>query len=83
MNAEGDVIIAFISSVIPSKPGITDYLITTRHKDFAYTGLKKDSIFKLDKLATVHSSIISGSMGFATSSILQSIDICLKLALGL
>ena len=52
-----DVIVAFISSVIPEKLQKTDLLIDKTNKDFSKTGLRKKSIFKMDKLATLEKSI--------------------------
>jgi mRNA interferase MazF len=45
---ELDVVIAFISSTMPSKEmAETDFLLTPDHPDFAKTGLKKRSVFKM------------------------------------
>ena len=83
IGKENDIIIAFISSVIPLSPETTDYLITTQHKDFSVTGLKKESVIKLDKLSTINLSVISGEIGFVSDITMGEIDNCLKLALGL
>ena len=83
MSNANDVIIAFISSVLSSNPEATDYLITTLHKDFFITGLKKESVIKLDKLATINLSVISGEIGIVSDITMSQIDNCLKLALGL
>ena len=83
ISNENDAIIAFISSVIPSNPEATDYLITTQHQDFPITGLKKDSVIKLDKLATINLSVLSGEIGLVSDSTMREIDNCLKVALGL
>ncbi len=67
-----DVVLAFISSVFDSsKLLVTDELLQKTDADFELTGLKKNSIFKMDKLATVDSSIILGEIG-ETSLILQA-----------
>ena len=78
-----DTIVAFISSVIPHELEDTDYLISTYHKDFPVTGLKKESVVKLNKLATINSSVISGEIGVASEDTMAQIDERLKLALGL
>jgi mRNA interferase MazF len=41
-----DVIVAFISSVVPSMPDSSDFVLETSHPDFARTGLKETSVFK-------------------------------------
>jgi mRNA interferase MazF len=78
-----DIIIAFISSVVPPQLEPTDYLFNTEHTDFTSTGLKKDSVIKLNKLATVNASVLSGEIGKVSSDTMQEIDKRLKIALGL
>ncbi len=58
-----DVILLFISSKIPSAPSDVDVLITKAHSGFRNTGLKVDSVIKLDKIATVLKDLIVGELG--------------------
>jgi mRNA interferase MazF len=58
-----DVIVAFISSVIPDKLSETEFVFDISDKGFELTGLKKKSVFKIDKLATLDKSIFSGEIG--------------------
>ncbi len=44
------------------------------HPDFAETGLKRDSIIKLDKLATVSRKIILGRLGDLSGEFLEKVD---------
>ena len=44
------------------------------HPDFAETGLKGDSIIKLDKLATVSRKIVLGRLGDLSGELLDKID---------
>ena len=83
LSNKNDVIIAFISSSIPIKPEATDYQLSIDHKDFLMTGLKKTSIIKLDKLATINVSIVLGNIGKLSDHIMAEIDPRLKLALAL
>ena|SRR3972149_6132900 len=62
-EGERDVVIAFISSKIPSELSDTDVLITRKHPDFRNAGLKVDSAIKLDKIATVLKDLIVGELG--------------------
>ena len=41
ISNSNDIIVAFVSSVIPINLEETDYLITSQHKDFSDAGLKK------------------------------------------
>jgi mRNA interferase MazF len=82
-SLQGDVIVAFISSVVPHKLTSVDYLISTSHSDFAISGLIKDSVLKADKLATLNKSVFSGILGNLSQPTLQDIDNCLKSALNI
>ncbi|MCX6583915.1 MAG: type II toxin-antitoxin system PemK/MazF family toxin [Candidatus Aminicenantes bacterium] len=82
-NEKEDVIVAFISSVIPYNLSETDFVLDTGHKDFAATGLKKKSVFKMDKLATLNKSIFSGIMGNISVDILKQLESRLMFALDL
>jgi len=62
-EGERDVIVAFISSRIPPKPSDTDVIITQDHPEFPLTGLKVDSVIKLDKVATLSKNLIIGEIG--------------------
>jgi len=55
---ENDVILAFISSKIPTSFSISDIFLTRTHTGFTATGLKGDSVIKLDKIATVIKKLI-------------------------
>lgn len=58
-----DVLVAFISSQIQKIRGQSDVFVSQQHPEFARTGLKKDSVICLDKLATLSKSIIIGEIG--------------------
>lgn len=82
-NEKEDVIVAFISSVIPYELSETDFVLDIDHEDFGETGLKKKSVFKMDKLATRNKSIFSGIMGNISAGILKQLDRRLMIALDL
>ena len=62
-ESEQDVIVAFISSRIPSPVQECDLLITTEHPAFAATGLKISSVIKFDKIATLSKTLAEGEIG--------------------
>jgi mRNA interferase MazF len=78
-----DVIVGFISSVMPATLADTDFVLDKTHADFASTGLKIASIFKMDKLATLDSSIFTGALGDVSPTILADLKVCLRKALDL
>jgi mRNA interferase MazF len=61
-----DILLAFISSVIPAAPEATDYVLDTTHSAFLQTGLKAASVFRMSKLATLHLSLILRRLGSTT-----------------
>ena len=78
-----DVIVAFISSVIPEIICKTDYILGMNHKDFKKSGLKTTSVIKLDKLATLNKSIFSGELGVVSKDTLLELNGKLMIALDL
>jgi len=41
----------------------TDFVIDENHKDFSKTGLKRASVFKMGKIATLSKDIVYGTLG--------------------
>ena len=80
---KNDVIIAFISSVIPIKVQITDLLLSQGHTDFTETGLHKTSIIRLDKIMTIEKELITGEIGCLPKKLITEIDNKLKMVFGL
>lgn len=62
-EGEEDVVVAFISSKVPSKLSEVDVLVTKKDTGFKKSGLKVDSLIKLDKIATVLKDLIVGELG--------------------
>ncbi|MGD0534137.1 MAG: type II toxin-antitoxin system PemK/MazF family toxin [Methanoregula sp.] len=58
-----DVVVAFISSRIPKHRSDSDLLISSDHPSFAGTGLKRPSVIRFDKVATVSRDLIEGGIG--------------------
>ena len=79
-----DILIAFISSVLPAgELTKSDYLLKKSHPDFAKTGLKKESVFKMNKLLTIERTKILRRLGRVSSEIQKELDLCLQYATGL
>lgn len=62
-EGEHDVVVAFISSKTPVKTGESDIQITSILPGFSKTGLKVDSVIRLDKIATILKDLIVGEIG--------------------
>ena len=69
--------------MIPNELSETDLLFESKRRDYINSGLKKKSVFKLDKLATLNKSIFTGELGIVDSDTLIDIDKGLKIALDL
>ena len=70
-----DVVLAFISSRIPIgevPPG--SVLLDQSHPDFVASGLKTASVIRLDKVATVLSSMILGELGVAGPQVRETVN---------
>jgi mRNA interferase MazF len=81
---ETDVVIAFISSIVPAgELTKTDFLLSSNHPDFPKTGLKKASVFKLKKLLTIERTRTIRRLGNVSPTIQEELDKRLKGALGL
>jgi mRNA interferase MazF len=84
VNVAGDdVLVAFISSVLPAAPANTDWVLPTHHAEFGSTGLKAAAVFKLAKLVCLHRSLILRKLGHVTPSIQRELDKRLTRAIGL
>ncbi|MDD3112589.1 MAG: type II toxin-antitoxin system PemK/MazF family toxin [Methanofollis liminatans] len=61
-EGDRDVVLAFVSSKIhaTSSAGV---IITSSHADFLKSGLKVDSVIRLDKIATVLKDLMVGELG--------------------
>ncbi len=78
-----DVCVAFISSIVPLELEKADFLLTKKDEEFASTGLKKDSVFRMNKIATIDKGIILGKLGKVSDGLQERLDEKLRIALGL
>jgi mRNA interferase MazF len=62
-EGEQDVVVAFISSKVPSELSEVDVSVTRKDRGFEKSGLKVDSLIKLDKIATVLKDLVVGELG--------------------
>lgn len=73
-EGEKDAILAFISSRIPPKVFATDVLVTRNRTGFAKTGLKAESLIRLDKIATILKDLIVGELGELDDELKQEVN---------
>lgn len=58
------VVIAFISSQVPTLLETTELLLQQRENDFRTTGLLVDSVIKLHRVVTIPRSLIKRQLGY-------------------
>ena len=63
MGSVPEVLVAYISSVVPPTLLPTDVLVDPTRPEFRSTNLKTVSVLRLHKLATIHGSIIVRRLG--------------------
>jgi len=77
-EGEKDAVVAFISSKIPSELSEVDILITRGYPGFRRTGLKAESVIRLDKIATVLKDLILGELGELDEELKKEVNQKLK-----
>jgi len=78
-----DVIVAFISSILPQNFLETDLLLSVTQKSFAETGLHRSSVVKLDKIMTIDIDLITGELGKISEELIVDVNQKIKIVLGL
>lgn len=77
------VVLAFISSQIPSDLLETDLVLDTSQEDFSRTGLKVSSALRLHRLMTVTTSLIQRDIGELSPLMINELNTKLKKLFGL
>lgn len=78
-----EVLVAYISSVLPSQPLPSDLILDPAQLPFRTTKLKVPSALRLHKLATIHSSSLARHLGVLESTQQAVVAEKLKTLLGL
>ncbi|MGH9345893.1 MAG: type II toxin-antitoxin system PemK/MazF family toxin [Vicinamibacterales bacterium] len=58
-----EVLVAYLSSVVPDRPLPSDYVLDPAKTEFKSTHLKVVSVLRLHKLATLHRSSLARHLG--------------------
>jgi mRNA interferase MazF len=78
-----EVLVAYISSVIPVDLLPSDMVIDPTQPEFASTNLKKNSVTRLHKLATIHVSSLVRFLGILDAGQMATVAAKLRLLLNL
>ncbi len=68
-----DLIVAFITSKV-EKMSTGQFLLKRNAVGFEQSGLKVDSVFRFDKIATLNKKLILGELGFIPKEVLATMS---------
>lgn len=80
---KNDLIIAFISSVVPENPAAADLILPIENHELKETRLRKTSVVRFDKIMTIEKNLISGEIGNLPHRFIHEADKRLKIVFGL
>jgi mRNA interferase MazF len=69
-----EVLVAYISSVVPATPLSTDIVLDPTLQEFQSTRLKTKSVLRLHKLATIHTTSLQRYLGEISDDIQHEVD---------
>ena len=77
-KVQGFALASFLSSKMPTTPSSTDILIPETHEEFTRTGLKRTSVIRLDKIATISKDLVMGEIGELGEALRKEINTRLR-----
>lgn len=77
-----DVIVSFITSKIPKPRHSAHFLLQNSDRHFPGTGLKTNSVFRFDKIATLSRRLILGELGAVPPGLLKKMKKSFQAAFG-
>ena len=83
VHRENIIILGIFSKIPTTGLRETWVLMPENHPEFLQTGLKKISLIRADKIATVHESVFQKQLGILPSNILILVQKALKKALNI
>ncbi|MBN2013871.1 MAG: type II toxin-antitoxin system PemK/MazF family toxin [Candidatus Altiarchaeota archaeon] len=82
LEREHDVVVSFISSKASDKTNDAVVLVAEDHPEFKVSGLKTDSVIRLDKIATLSKTLILGEIGEIGSILKKEVSERIRVVLG-
>jgi mRNA interferase MazF len=74
IGPHGHVVVAFISSKLPALPEEFDLVMHQADTEFLITGLRVDSVLKVNRMMTVTHSLILREMGTLSGEYLRGVQ---------
>jgi mRNA interferase MazF len=68
------VVVAFVSSQMPTNIAATDVVLDSQHKDFAATGLRVASVLRLHRMVTLTTALIRRDLGELSQAWQDEVD---------
>ena len=78
LESKDDVVVCFISSKVKDTISDTEILLSSELTEFEFTGLKTDSVIRLDKVATILKELVIGEIGNIRDELRKEINIKLS-----
>ena len=78
-----EILVAYISSVLPLRPLPSDLIIDPARPNFASSNLKATSVLRLHKLATIHRRNLARHLGELSPSAWAEVHLKVRLLMGL
>ena len=78
-----EVLVAYISSVVPAEPLPSDLIVDPATPEFQSTNLKVTSALRLHKLATIHTTSVRRYLGRISATIESEVNAKLRVLLNL
>lgn len=78
IGAHRHIVIAFITSQLPTNPLESDLILQASHPDFAKTGLRVASALRLHRLLTVTTTLIQRELGELSPALQNEVAAKLK-----
>ena len=83
VHREEFIILGIFSKVPTDDLSENWVLLSETHTDFIKTGLKKTSLIRADKIATVHNSVFHRRIGTLPSDLFNQVEVALKKSLNI
>ncbi|MFM6183581.1 MAG: type II toxin-antitoxin system PemK/MazF family toxin [Dolichospermum sp.] len=83
IHREEVIILGIFSKIPDGNLRDTWVLVSDKDDDFQETGLKKSSIIRSDKIATVNQSVFQKKLGILSPILIEKVNLALKISLNL
>ncbi len=83
IHREEVIILGIFSKIPDGNLRETWVLVSDQDSEFQVTGLKKSSLIRADKIATVNQAVFQKKLGILSSELIEKLNLALKISLNL